>query len=84
MIYDAFYQLVDLREGEKSTPSLPVQLKAIPDGLSYYEQGSDTPKKLVWDDEDPDSFVDDEKNGVIIVVTPEGTILLQKIEDVKA
>lgn len=83
MIYGAFYQMVDLRESGKDIPSLPVQLKAIPEGLSYYEYGSDIPKKLKWDDEDPNAFVDDEKNGVVIVVTSEGTVMFQIIEDLK-
>ena len=84
MIYDAYYQRTDLREACKDSSSLPVQLKPTPGGLLYYEHGSDTPKKLEWDDEDPDAYVDDEPNGVLIVTTAEGPVMFQKIEEPSA
>lgn len=84
MIYEAYYQRTDLRADYKDQSSMPVQLKPTPGGLLYYEQGSDTPKKLEWDDEDPDAFVDDEANGVLIVTTADGPVMFQRIEEPKA
>lgn len=80
MIYEAYYQRTDMRPDYKDVGSLPVRLKPTPGGLLFYEHGSDTPNKLEWDDEDPDAFVDDEENGVLIVTTAEGPVLFQKIE----
>ncbi len=84
MIYDAYYQVTDLREGHQSMPPAIVELRPTLGGLLYFEVGVGTGKRLEWDDNDPDAFIDDEPNGALIVITSIGTMLFQKISEATA
>jgi len=74
MIYDVEYRVTDLRPEPVEGV---VTLKASPGGLLMFEHGDG--RLLEWDDDDPDAFVDDEKNGVLIVTTKTGSLLFTKV-----
>lgn len=78
MIYDALYRMTDHREGASEDQPV-VRLAPTPGGLLYETEGMSDTKMLEWDDDKPDTFIDDEDHGRLFVTTATGLVMFEKV-----
>ena len=74
---DVIYEIIDLRVGVLPFPERMGIIRQFPGGLTVI-----TPTKdffLEWDDDDDEAFTDDEKNGMLSIVTAQGRIEFHKL-----
>lgn len=78
MDYNAYYKVTDTRPEPVPSQGLITQVQPCPGGVVFWD-GFEKDHVLEWDDDSPDTFIDDEKSGTLIVVTATGSVMFQKV-----